>query len=100
MTLEETMLQLIDAGYRTLAKTMHPDAGGTSEAMRHLTQARDQLKALAPRADKAMPREEPSEEQKQEWARRRAERKAATRAAAKRTADLYREDAERLRRGS
>lgn len=40
----QAMHKLIDAGYRTMAKGMHPDTGGTNETMGRLTQARDRLR--------------------------------------------------------
>jgi hypothetical protein len=36
--------QLIDAGYKTLATKLHPDAGGSHEAMTRLNQLRNQMK--------------------------------------------------------
>lgn len=35
--------ELVDAAYRTLAKSTHPDVGGSDSAMRRLTEARDAL---------------------------------------------------------
>jgi hypothetical protein len=40
-------LQLIDIGYRALATKLHPDKGGSPDAMGRLNQVRDQLKRLA-----------------------------------------------------
>lgn len=39
-------LDLIDAGFRTLAKTMHPDKGGSQTAMATLNRVRKKLKTL------------------------------------------------------
>jgi hypothetical protein len=36
--------QLIDAGWRTMAKELHPDVGGTADAMARLNKAREDLK--------------------------------------------------------
>jgi hypothetical protein len=36
--------QVVDVGYRTLAAKLHPDAGGSNDAMQRLNQARDRLK--------------------------------------------------------
>jgi len=38
---------LIDAGYRALATKLHPDRGGSKEAMARLNTVRDDLKAIA-----------------------------------------------------
>jgi Protein of unknown function (DUF3102) len=40
-------LQLIDLGYRALATRLHPDRGGSRDAMSRLNTVRDELKALA-----------------------------------------------------
>jgi hypothetical protein len=40
-------LQLIDIGYKVLASKLHPDKGGSREAMARLNQVRDRLKANA-----------------------------------------------------
>jgi len=40
-------LRLIDIGYKVLAKELHPDAGGSREAMSRLHTVRDRLKAHA-----------------------------------------------------
>ena len=40
-------LRLIDIGYKVLAKELHPDAGGSREAMTRLHAVRDRLKAHA-----------------------------------------------------
>jgi hypothetical protein len=40
-------LQLIDIGYKTLATKLHPDKGGSRDAMARLNQVRDRLKAAA-----------------------------------------------------
>jgi len=37
-------LQLIDIGYKVLAKTLHPDKGGSRDAMARLNAVRDRLK--------------------------------------------------------
>jgi hypothetical protein len=38
--------QVIDAGYRALAARLHPDTGGSHEAMARLNQVRDRLKRV------------------------------------------------------
>lgn len=40
-------LQLVDIGYKALASKLHPDKGGSREAMARLNQVRDRLKASA-----------------------------------------------------
>lgn len=40
-------LQLIDIGYKVLARTLHPDKGGSREAMARLNAVRDRLKQSA-----------------------------------------------------
>ena len=40
-------LQLIDIGYKVLARTLHPDKGGSREAMQRLNAVRDRLKLHA-----------------------------------------------------
>jgi hypothetical protein len=40
-------LRLIDIGYKVLAKELHPDAGGSREAMQRLGRVRDRLKDCA-----------------------------------------------------
>src|SRR5262245_57417191 len=40
-------LQLIDLGYKALATRLHPDRGGSRDAMRRLNVVRDELKAVA-----------------------------------------------------
>lgn len=40
-------LQLIDIGYKVLARTLHPDKGGSREAMARLNAVRDRLKQNA-----------------------------------------------------
>jgi len=42
---KEIALRLIDIGYRALAAKLHPDTGGSPEAMARLNKARDLLKA-------------------------------------------------------
>jgi hypothetical protein len=37
-------MKIIDAGYRALPAKLHPDIGGTGEAMARLTAARDGLR--------------------------------------------------------
>jgi hypothetical protein len=44
-TEHQLALQLIDIGYKALATKLHPDKGGSREAMSRLNQARDRLKA-------------------------------------------------------
>ena len=39
--------ELIDAGYHSLAKVLHPDRGGSKDAMSRLNRVRDELKAIA-----------------------------------------------------
>jgi len=39
--------QLIDAGYRALATKLHPDRGGSKDAMTRLNRVRDELKEVA-----------------------------------------------------
>ena len=41
---DKVVSQLIDAGYKVLATKLHPDKGGSSEAMTRLNQAREQLR--------------------------------------------------------
>jgi hypothetical protein len=43
----ELGLQLIDIGWKALAKSMHPDRGGSAEDMARLNRVRDQLIASA-----------------------------------------------------
>jgi len=38
-------LQMIDAGYKALASKLHPDKGGSPEAVMRLNQVRDLVKA-------------------------------------------------------
>ena len=40
-------LQLIDLGYRALATRLHPDRGGSKDAMVRLIEVRDELKSVA-----------------------------------------------------
>jgi hypothetical protein len=40
-------LELVDLGYRGLATKLHPDRGGSKEAMARLNRVRDELKAIA-----------------------------------------------------
>jgi hypothetical protein len=39
--------QLIDLGYRALATRLHPDRGGSKDAMARLNAVRDELKSIA-----------------------------------------------------
>jgi hypothetical protein len=39
--------ELIDIGYRALATKLHPDRGGSKDAMARLNRVRDELKAIA-----------------------------------------------------
>ena len=43
----ELALKLIDIGYKVLAKELHPDKGGSRDAMARLNQVRDRLKTHA-----------------------------------------------------
>jgi hypothetical protein len=43
----ELALQLIDLGYRALATRLHPDRGGSRDAMSRLNLVRDELKSVA-----------------------------------------------------
>ena len=45
--LRELILQMMDLGYRALATRLHPDRGGSQEAMVRLNRARDKVKAFA-----------------------------------------------------
>jgi hypothetical protein len=40
-------VELIDAGYHSLAKVLHPDRGGSKDAMSRLNRIRDELKQVA-----------------------------------------------------
>jgi hypothetical protein len=40
-------LELIDIGYKALATRLHPDVGGSRDAMRRLNRVRDELKDMA-----------------------------------------------------
>ncbi len=40
-------LQLIDLGYRAMATRLHPDRGGSRDAMQRLNTVRDELKSIA-----------------------------------------------------
>lgn len=42
----ETATEIVGAGYRTLAKRLHPDAGGSHESMIALNAARDFLHSV------------------------------------------------------
>ena len=39
--------ELVDIGYRALATRLHPDRGGTKDAMSRLNRVRDELKQIA-----------------------------------------------------
>lgn len=43
----ELAAELIDIGYRALATRLHPDRGGSRDAMRRLNRVRDELKHVA-----------------------------------------------------
>jgi hypothetical protein len=43
----EMALELVDIGYKALATRLHPDRGGSKEAMARLNRVRDELKGLA-----------------------------------------------------
>jgi len=43
----ELALQLIDLGYRALATRLHPDRGGSRDAMARLNVVRDELRSIA-----------------------------------------------------
>jgi hypothetical protein len=43
----ELAIQLIDLGYRALATRLHPDRGGSRDAMTRLNLVRDELKSIA-----------------------------------------------------
>ena len=43
----ELAQDLIDAGYRALATKLHPDRGGSKDAMARLNRVRDELKQIA-----------------------------------------------------
>jgi hypothetical protein len=43
----ELAAELIDLGYRALATRLHPDRGGTKDAMARLNRVRDELKQIA-----------------------------------------------------
>lgn len=43
----ELALKLIDLGYRALATRLHPDRGGSRDAMSRLNTVRDELKSIA-----------------------------------------------------
>lgn len=43
----ELALELIDIGYKALATRLHPDRGGSRDAMRRLNRVRDELKGVA-----------------------------------------------------
>jgi hypothetical protein len=43
----ELIVELIDAGYRAMAKTLHPDMGGSHDDVTRLTAVRDELRRRA-----------------------------------------------------
>jgi hypothetical protein len=43
----ELALELIDIGFKAMATRLHPDRGGSKEAMRRLNRVRDELKSVA-----------------------------------------------------
>ena len=43
----ELALELIDIGFKALATRLHPDRGGSKDAMRRLNRVRDELKGVA-----------------------------------------------------
>lgn len=43
----EIAIELIDLGYKALATRLHPDRGGSRDAMRRLNRVRDELKTVA-----------------------------------------------------
>jgi hypothetical protein len=44
---QDLALELIEIGYRALATRLHPDRGGTKDAMSRLNRVRDELKHIA-----------------------------------------------------
>jgi hypothetical protein len=42
----ELIHRFVDIGYKALAKTMHPDLGGSQEDMARLNHVRDRLKGV------------------------------------------------------
>jgi hypothetical protein len=44
MAQRDAMLEVIDSGYRTLAKELHPDVGGSHDDMARINEARDKLR--------------------------------------------------------
>lgn len=47
---EEVALRVIESGYRAVAMKLHPDKGGTEQAMKELNSVREALKTLARKA--------------------------------------------------
>jgi hypothetical protein len=43
----ELALELVDIGYKALATRLHPDRGGSKDAMRRLNRVRDELRSVA-----------------------------------------------------
>lgn len=43
----ELAIELVDIGYKALATRLHPDRGGSKDAMRRLNRVRDELKSVA-----------------------------------------------------
>jgi hypothetical protein len=44
---QKLAIRLIDIGYKVMAKELHPDKGGSRDAMQRLTRVRDRLKSHA-----------------------------------------------------
>ena len=44
---QDLAVELVEIGYRALATRLHPDRGGTKEAMSRLNRVRDELKHVA-----------------------------------------------------
>lgn len=47
---EEVALQVIESGYRAVAMKLHPDKGGSEQAMKELNSVRETLKMMARKA--------------------------------------------------
>jgi putative quorum-sensing-regulated virulence factor len=47
---EEVALQVIESGYRAVAMKLHPDKGGSEQAMKELNSVRETLRTLARKA--------------------------------------------------
>jgi hypothetical protein len=52
--MRKLVLQAFDIGYKALARKLHPDNGGSNEAMARLNYARDRLKTFLLPADQRM----------------------------------------------